>query len=176
MNNPENMSCDELVAEVKRLQTFNRGNYKGIRKQSKTMLWGLPLVSIAMGPNFEKGEMRGHAKGIIAIGDFATGVIAIGGIARGVVAFGGLALGLFSFGGCALSLLFAFGGLAVGAVAFGGCALGLVAIGGNAIGYYAVGGKAFGAHVIDSAKQSPEAVQFFERFVPGLTEMLRIKK
>ena len=46
--------------------------YRGIRKRSPKTLCGLPLVDIAIGPDPEKGEMRGHAHGIIAIGDIAN--------------------------------------------------------------------------------------------------------
>lgn len=142
--------------------------YRGIRKRSDKQVWGLPLYDIAMGPDSEKGELRGHARGIIAIGDFATGVLAIGGIARGVIAIGGLALGLlFGMGGLATGLV-ALGGLAIGGIAIGGGALGGIAIGGGAVGYYGVGGGAIGAHVIDSIRQDPEAVRFFNEWLPFL--------
>ena len=49
-----------------------------VRRRSKLTLFGLPLYDIATGPDPEKGERRGHARGIIAVGDFATGVLAIG--------------------------------------------------------------------------------------------------
>ena len=176
----EIMSRDELIAEVKRLRKrgYNavfKGIRKGVRKRSKTTLLGLPLVSVAMGPDPEKGEMRGHAKGIIAIGDIATGVLAIGGVAFGGITIGGCAIGLIALGGCALSILLAMGGFALGLVALGGWAVGLVAVGGGAVGYYALGGGAFGVHVINGMSQSPEAVQFFEQFIPGLAEMLKPK-
>ena len=169
----ETMSRDELIAEVDRLQKTGAKHFRGVRKQSKTTLCGLPLVSIAFGPNPEKGETRGHAKGIIAIGDIAKGVVAFGGLAFGGITFGGCSIGLIAFGGCALSLLLAAGGLAVGCLAFGGLAIGFVAVGGAAVGYYACGGAAIGVHVIDSMRQSPEAMQFFENFVPGLSNMLK---
>lgn len=44
------------------------------------------------------GEPRGHARGIIAIGDFASDILAIGTVARGLVAIGGVAFGLISKG------------------------------------------------------------------------------
>jgi hypothetical protein len=66
------------------------------------------------GPDLERGEMRGHAKGIIAIGDIATGVVALAGVARGGLAIGGLAVGLISLGGLSIGAL-ALGGLAIGA-------------------------------------------------------------
>ena len=141
--------------------------YRGIRKRSSRFYGGLPLYDIAMGPDPEKGELRGHAKGIIAIGDMATGVLALGGIARGVIAFGGLAAGLLlGIGGLSTGLL-AFGGLAVGGIAVGGGAIGGIAIGGGALGYYAVGGAAFGEHVISGMARDPEAVRFFNDWLPG---------
>jgi hypothetical protein len=150
-------ALEQEVAALKK-----RGySYRGIRKRSNRFYWGLPLYDIAMGPDPEKGEMRGHAKGIIAIGDIATGVLALGGIARGIVAFGGLAAGL----------LLGIGGLSIGLLAFGGLALGGIAIGGGAFGYYAIGGGAFGKHVISGIAQDPEAVRFFSDWLPGLRSL-----
>jgi hypothetical protein len=145
--------------------------YRGIRKRSNRYFWGLPLYDIAMGPDPETGEMRGHAKGIIAIGDIATGVLALGGIARGVIAFGGLAAGLLlGIGGLSIGLL-AFGGLAIGGIALGGGAIGGIAIGGGAFGYYAAGGGALGKHVISGMAQDPEAVRFFSDWLPELRSL-----
>ena len=135
---------ETLEREVAALK--NRGlPYRSIRKRSSRMFWGLPLYDIAMGPDPTNGELRGHARGIVAIGDFATGVLALGGIARGVVAVGGLA---------------------IGGIAIGGGAIGGIAIGGGAFGYYAVGGGALGEHVIDGMRQDPEAVRFFGDWLP----------
>lgn len=145
--------------------------YRGVRKRSNRIYWGLPLYDIAMGPDPEKGEMRGHAKGIIAIGDIATGVLALGGIARGVIALGGLAAGLLlGIGGLSTGLL-AFGGMAIGGIAIGGGAMGVIAIGGGAFGYYAVGGGAAGEHVISGMTQDPEAVRFFSDWLPGFRSL-----
>ena len=90
-----------------------------VRRRSDYEYLGMPLWSIATGPDLAKGEVRGHAKGVLAIGDIATGIVAIGGLARGVIALGGFAIGLVAVGGLAVGGL-AFGGLAIGAVAFGG--------------------------------------------------------
>lgn len=149
---------------------------QAVRYRSPHSLWGLPLVSIASGPDPNRGETLGHAKGIVAIGDIATGVVAVGGLSQGVIAVGGGAIGVLSFGGASVGILFAIGGLSIGAIAFGGLAIGLIALGGGAIGlvaagggaigYYAVGGGAFGIHVIDGAHRDPEAVRFFEQFGP----------
>ena len=135
---------------------------RGVRKRSAETLFGLPLYDIAFGPDPEKGEMRGHARGIIAIGDIATGWLAIGCVARRIVALGGLALGAISIGGCSIGLLLSLGGLAIGGLAVGGAAVGYVAVGGAAVGYYACGGDAWGKHVIDATQRSPEAIQFFK--------------
>ncbi len=139
---------------------------RGVRRRSSQTLWGLPIYDIAMGPDPDTGQLRGHARGIIAIGDLATGLLAFGGLARGVVAIGGVAVGAVAFGGCALGLLLAFGGLAVGGLAVGGGAIGVVAIGGGAAGYYACGGDAMGEHVMTATQQDPEAVRFFQQWVP----------
>ena len=57
-----------------------------IRYSSVAQLYGVPVVDVAIGSDESRGERRGRAKGIIAIGDIATGMIALGGIARGLVA------------------------------------------------------------------------------------------
>lgn len=145
--------------------------YRGIRKRSNRLYWGLPLYDIALGPDPERGEMRGHARGVIAIGDIATGVLALGGVARGVIAVGGLAAGLLlGIGGLSIGLL-AFGGLAIGGIALGGGAIGGIAIGGGAFGYYAAGGGAFGEHVISGMARDPEAVRFFGDWLPGFRSL-----
>jgi hypothetical protein len=152
------------------------GKMRGVRRQSEYVFLGLPLYSIALGPDLTKGEMRGHAKGVLAIGDTATGVLAFGGLAMGVIAVGGLAFGFVTLGGLSIGVLLAFGGAAVGAIAGGGAALGWVAIGGAAAGYYAAAGAAYGTYVIDAMQRSPEAVAFFSQWpilqlfgpVPGL--------
>jgi Short C-terminal domain len=136
--------------------------FAGIRRESSRKLYGLPLWAIAIGPDWERGEMRGHARAIFALGDMATGWFAFGGLARGIVAVGGLAIGLF-----------AFGGGAVGGVAFGGGAAGLIAIGGGACGYYALGGVAVGVHTVSALHQDPQAVSLLQRYLPWLTKLFR---
>ena len=113
-----------------------------IRWTSSATFLEYPLVSVAIGPDPSKKELRGHARAIIAIGDIATGVIALGGVACGAVALGGLAMGGIVLGGCGIGLL-ALAGLALGYLAMGGVAIGYAAIGGLAVGYYAMGGVVF---------------------------------
>jgi hypothetical protein len=134
-----------------------------LRRTSEREFLGLPYLSIAIGPDPSRGEARGHARGVIAIGDVATGFVAIGGMARGFLAIGGVAIGVLALGGLAVGALVAFGGGAIGGLAIGGGALGVVAIGGGAVGYYASGGAAFGAHTMSPLGASPEAVAFFRR-------------
>ena len=154
---------EKRVAELERIigkATFVRG----YRRSAGPAIAGIPLVSIAFGPDFAHGEIRGHAKGIIAIGDVATGLIALGGFARGVVALGGLAVGVVSAGGLSLAALLAAGGVAIGGLAWGGAALGGVAVGGAVGGYYACGAAAVGDHVVTSTqtRSDIEAEAFFQ--------------
>jgi hypothetical protein len=146
----------------------------GIRRRSATTILGLPLWDIASGPDLETGELRGHACGIIAVGDVATGLIAVGGFARGIIALGGMAIGLVAFGGGAIGVFLAIGGAAIGSVALGGGAIGGIAAGGAAIGYYAVGGAALGAHVISADRQDPAAVAFFQDNFRWLLKLLKL--
>jgi len=158
---------EKRVAELeKQVSALKGGAFptRGIRKRASWGVGDIPFYDIALGPDLERGEIRGHAKGIIAIGDIATGVLALGGLARGVVAFGGLAAGLVSLGGLSLGLLGAIGGLAIGGLAVGGGAIGGVAIGGGAAGYYACGGGAAGRHVVAANHRDPEAEAFFRQY------------
>lgn len=153
----------ELEGELGALRRGSAGALRGVRRRSTSTFAGLPLYDLAWGPDPERGEIRGHAKGIIAIGDFATGVLALGGVARGIIAIGGLAIGGLSLGG--LSVGFgAIGGFAIGGVALGGGAIGGAAIGGGAIGHHACGGGVIGEHVIGPLERDPIAVEFFERY------------
>jgi hypothetical protein len=160
--------CGRPLVEV--LTRAPRFYESGKRYRSRATLWGLPVIDIALGP--KNGELRGRAKGIIAIGDIATGGIAIGGVARGIVAIGGVALGGFCFGGCSIGLFAALGGAAIGglatggaaigALAAGGGAIGIVAQGGGAVGYIARGGSAVGVHTISMFRASPVAQSVFD--------------
>jgi hypothetical protein len=114
----------------------------GIRYESKSKLLGLPIVSIASGPNLEANEDRGLAKGVIAVGDISFGVLSFGGIAFGVFSAGGASFGLVSVGG-----------LSIGVIALGGAAIGLLAaVGGVAIGYNVVGEVGIGIQHFEDAQ------------------------
>lgn len=142
----------------------------GRRFKSQTVIFGQPLLHIAMGPDANSGERIGRARGIIAIGDDALGWLALGGFARGIVALGGQALGLVAIGGMSLGLLsmgglslggFALGGAAIALFANGGGAVGVVANGGGAVGFYALGGGGWGKYVQAGNRTDREAVAFF---------------
>jgi hypothetical protein len=161
----------ELEKQVAALKGGTAFPVRGVRKRASWGIGDIPFYDIALGPDLGRGELRGHAKGIVAIGDFATGVLAVGGLARGVVAMGGLAAGLLSFGGLSIGLLGAVGGLAIGGLALGGGAVGGVAVGGGAVGYYACGGGAAGAHVVAPLHRDAEAEEFFrEHGLAGLCQ------
>jgi len=149
-----------LEAEVARL----RRGPRGVRRRSELRFAGLPVYEFAVGPDPDRGEIRGHARGIFAFGDIATGFFAFGGLARGFVAVGGLALGLVTFGGLSIGILLAIGGAAVGGVALGGGAAGGVAVGGGAVGYYACGGGAAGHAVVTPRHQDQDAAALFHRY------------
>jgi hypothetical protein len=155
---------ERRVAELEKQVAGLAPAYRGIRKQADWGLGDVPFYSIALGPDPSRGELRGHAKGIIAIGDIATGVLALGGFARGLIAIGGASLGAVSLGGLSLGVLVALGGLAIGGVALGGAAVGGVAVGGGAFGHYACGGGAAGAHAVSALSRDPEGALFFERY------------
>jgi hypothetical protein len=139
--------CGRPIVEVLMRKEFPRP--RGKRYRSKATLFGWPVVDVAVGPS--GNELRGHAKGIIAIGDVATGGIALGGVTIGIVSAGGVAVGMFSIGGCSVGVLTALGGFAVSlGIATGGFAAGTIAVGGFAAGFIAQGAVGFGVYVRDA--------------------------
>jgi hypothetical protein len=162
-----------LEQRIEQLERERPVAQRGVRRRSRTRLLGLPLVDIAIGADPSGGSVRGHARGIIAIGDIATGILAIGGISRGVFALGGIAVGVFTFGGASLALLAALGGLAIGGIsaggvagggfANGGVAVGVIAEGGVAAGWWARGGLVIARYGVGPDRSDPEAVAMFER-------------
>lgn len=169
----ESSKCPECGRPLVEVLTRDAIAFRaGKRYKSKTTLFGRPLVHIAVGPY--EDELRGRARGIIAIGDVANGWLAIGGMAFGIVAIGGVAVGVAAIGGAAVGLIalggfalggFATGGGAVGLVASGGGALGVIAEGGGACGYIARGGGVYATHAVRVFVPSdPLADQFFRRW------------
>lgn len=169
------LTAEEFTNAKQRLLSGERmptPSFKNIRRHSSRKVFGLPLWAVAIGPDWERGEMRGHARGIFAFGDIATGWVACGGIARGFLALGGVAVGLAAFGGGAVGILLAAGGAAVGGVALGGGVIGIIAIGGGAWGYYALGGGASGVHAASAVHRDPVAVDFFRHYLPWIANLV----
>ena len=172
--------CGKPIVDVLRRKGMFAGG--GKRYRSKATLFGLPVVSIAFGP--AEGELRGVARGVIALGDIAIGFLAVGGVSCGIVAVGGAALGLFAIGGLAIGLLTALGGTAIGTAAMGGAAIGVLAIGAGAAGIWAQGAGAAGTFVrsVNTAMRrgaggSPGGFEpvtwFFGPWPPDATSLLK---
>ena len=120
--------ADRLEKKVDELTNYVKGRV--YHYDSKTRIFGLPLVSIRFGfVRNGKLSMDNTAKGIIAIGNCAIGVVAIGIVGVGLFTFGVLAMGMLSLGIVA-------GGLA---------AFGVAALGVSAVGVYAGGVAALAA-------------------------------
>jgi hypothetical protein len=147
---------------------------RGTRYTSEARVFGLPVISVAFGPDGD--EPTGRARGFVALGNDAVGVFAFGGRCTGVVAMGGLASGGITFGGASIGLVSASGGAALGGlsaggasaggIANGGAAIGYIANGGAAVGWYAAGGGAVGKHVISPRRSDPAAQQMFQSLQP----------
>ena len=124
-----------LEKKVDELTNYVKGRV--YRYDSKTRIFGLPLVSIRFGfVRNGKLSMDNVARGIIAIGNAAIGVVAIGIVGVGLFTFGVVGLGLLSLGI-----------VAAGLGAFGVMALGYLALGVSAVGVYAGGVAAIAAKI-----------------------------
>ena len=100
----------------------------GKRAVSSTVIMGMPLWSVAFGPDPEKGESRGHAHGIFALGESATGIVAVGAVAVGVFTLAPVSIGVVAVGGFALGGV-AMGAASIGILSYGAVALGVIAYG-----------------------------------------------
>jgi RNA polymerase sigma factor (sigma-70 family) len=129
--------------EIQKYSVGTCGTRKVVRRRSRIRFLGLPLYDVAFGPDPEKGEKTGMARGWLAFGDTAVGLVAFGGVAMGLVACGGFAFGALSIGGLVAGF-FSLGGFALGWIACGGVALGWnLALGGFTVAHgLAVGGVA----------------------------------
>lgn len=149
----EDLSAQQAVRLEKKVDELT--NYvKGrvYRYDSKTRIFGLPLVSIRFG--FTRN-------GRVSIENVARGVIAIGNCAVGVVAIGIIGVGLLSFGVVSMGLL-ALGFVAAGLVSFGIAALGVLALGVSAVGVYTGGVAAIAAKIaVAVSAVAPTAVGEF---------------
>ena len=149
---PSTTKLEQQVEEISRY-------FRSWTWESKTKLFGLPLVSVCLSFYPHMLHHQKTAKGIIAIGNIAVGVVALGGLSVGVLSIGALSVGALALGALAFGLA-ALGPVAIGLMAFGPVAIGLwyaggvAALGGNisvgvaAVGETAVGYDAMGKHVL----------------------------
>lgn len=139
-----------LEKKVDELTNYVKGRV--YRYDSKTRIFGLPLVSVRFG--FVRN-------GRLSMDNVARGIIAIGNCAVGVVAIGIIGVGLLSLGVVALGLL-ALGFVAMGLVSFGIAALGILALGVSAVGVYSGGVAAIAAKIaVAVSAVAPTAVGEF---------------
>ncbi len=124
---------------------------------SMISLAGIPFLSVDSSHNFSGFS----GLGIVSVGGLAVGLIAIGGGAIGVLAIGGGAVGII-----------AIGGGAVGVIALGGAATGWIALGPSPFGWYVMGIRGRGRYTLNLKRQDSDAVRFFTRYLPGLSDIL----
>lgn len=154
---PVPASAARLEERVEELSQYFRGwRYTW---ESKTRVFGLPLVSIRFHSAPHGMRARDTARGIIAIGNIAVGVVALGAASVGVLSIGALSAGAFALGALAFGLI-SLGAAAFGLLAFGAVAIGLwyaggvtalakeIAVGVAAVGKTAVGYDAAGEHIL----------------------------
>lgn len=124
--------------------------YWGINWRSRTTIFGIPLVHVAIGLNQYRRPMM--AKGIIAIGQFAVGAITIAQFGVGIL-FG---LGQFLVGSVVLAQ-FALAGV----IGIGQIATGIVAIGQFVAGLYGLCQGGFAKYMWSPHRVDMEAVALF---------------
>ncbi|HAV43001.1 TPA: hypothetical protein DCX15_03180 [bacterium] len=136
--------------------------FRGFEWKSKTTLFGLPLIHIAIGwtIGLEEGRWRLRpkvAKGIIAIGQFAFGVITIAQIGIGLLfGFGQVILGLTVVAQFALGVIFGLGQFATGYVAIGQFVL---------LAYYGLACMGNAVYLWSVDRKNIEAVEFFHQLL-----------
>lgn len=172
------ITVDELIKGEAAASTVNEEkppNGDGRRRlingefRSQRTVGGMSLVHINL-----RGTARGfvaiglRARGVVSLGLMSAGIVSVGLLSIGVLAIGMLALGVFAQGMAALGVfalggaaagLFSFGGVSAGWVSWGGASVGKYAFGGYAAGDVAVGGMANGIVVFgDNGKATGEIV------------------
>ena len=167
---------EETVADLARYM-------KGYAYDSKTRVFGIPLVSIRLTRHGLFGR-ESVAKGIIAIGNAAVGVVALGAASVGAFSWGAVSVGVLSIGALAAGVC-SLGALAVGVAAFGSAAVGVyaggvaavgdqIAVGVVAMGQTAIGQEATGQHTLlwGNGLTAVQVEQFLKEHHPDLWEPL----
>ena len=152
---PASPVTERLAEQVEEISRY----FRAWEWNSKTRVFGLPLVSVCFCLYPHMLRNRRTAKGIIAIGNIAVGVVALGIMSVGILSAGAMSVGVLALGALAFGLA-AFGPVAIGLLAFGVAAIGLwyaagvtavggkIAVGVAAIGETAVGYDAAGYNVL----------------------------
>lgn len=148
-------SATRLEEQVEELSSY----FRVWAWDSKTRVFGLPLVSVRLRLFGSAMRHKDVARGVIAIGNIAVGLVSLGIISVGVLSLGVISAGLLALGGLALGPA-ALGVVAIGLAAFGVSAVGLwcsggvtalsggIAVGVAAVGDTAVGSDAAGNHIL----------------------------
>lgn len=150
---PVPASAARLEEQMEEISQYFRG--RRYAWDSKTRVFGLPLVSVRLHLTPHMMRARDTARGVVAIGNIAVGVVSLGAVSVGLVSVGAMSAGVFALGALAFGLAslgaVAFGLLAFGPVAVGLCyaggvtalakriAVGVAAVGETAVGYDAAG-------------------------------------
>ncbi|MBP3921430.1 MAG: helix-turn-helix transcriptional regulator [Ruminiclostridium sp.] len=122
--------------------------------ESRIKIKNLPLVHVNCGFGGYK------AKGVIAVGNFATGIFSVGLISKGLISIGVLSLGLIAFGVLALGLV-SVCCIGAGIIAIAGIGVGVMNLSGVGFGVVSVAGCAFSTHVsIGGVAYAPVAVGY----------------
>lgn len=136
--------------------------------------WGLShsLISwlLDMGAIFDGRNIH---YGIITIGAVTIGIIPVVVNGAGVFAFGTNVAGVFAFGVNVAGIV-AIGTNAIGVIAIGCNAVGVVAIGVQAASFYVLSysERCKGRYIFAPHRQDVEAVDFFSRWFPKLTDAI----
>lgn len=139
------VTTDYLLKEKE--EEINKNAYRNVTRphyeyKSKKTVKGLPLVHINLGMGAYK------AKGIVAVGNFASGVFALGFLSAGIVSVGLLSAGiLLSLGTIAVGLLISMGSFAMGCIAFGAVTVGIFCMGAVNFGEFCIGALSYGKQV-----------------------------
>lgn len=121
----------------------------GFEYKSERTWHGMPLVHI---------NLKGAAKGVLAIGLAAKGIVAIGLATLGVVSLGIVSVGVLAFAAFAALGVAANAGLSAGIISVGGMSVGLFSLGGMSVGWFSFGGLSVGKYAIGGAAVGDIAV------------------
>lgn len=153
--------CGYPIKPAPDVDRLVRSMWRGYEWKSKTTIFGLPLIHIAIGRNKETGKLMG-AKGIIAIGQFAIGVITIAQFGIGLLfGLGQFVAGIVAIGQFAPGVLFSLGQFAIG----------FTAIGQFAVGDYVRASIGYGNHVWSSRIKDPQAIGYFTNLLHSIKSL-----